>query len=214
MRAAVFFALDGTLVPDTSSSQHLASYLGHLNVLRKAEDAYAAGTLDNREVSVLDARGWKGRTGPQVTGFLADLPLVAGIPEVVEWCRANQVAVYLATLAWEPVGRYLCDRFGFAGACGPRLDQRDGAYTGTVDQHFDEFDKREFVLRTVAGLGLGPSGCAAVGDSRSDLPLFAEVGLAIAFNACEAARAAATESVAGSDLRALLGPLDAWLNAS
>ena len=212
MRAAVFFDVDGTLVPGTSSSQHLATYLGHLDSLRIAEDAYAAGTMDNREVSVLDARGWHQRTEAEVREFLADLPLVEGISEVVEWCSANEVAAYLATLAWEPVGRYLCARFGFAGACGPRLCQRDGAYTGTVEQHFDEFDKRNFALQTAASLGLPPLGCAAVGDSRSDLPLFAEVGCSVGFNASEAVRAVATASVGGSDLRAVLGPLGDWLD--
>lgn len=210
----MFFDVDGTLVPETSSSQHLASYLGHLDILRQAEDAYADGKMDNREVSILDARGWKGRSDAKVSGFLADLPLVAGIPEVVEWCRANDVAAYLSTLAWEPVGRHLCARFGFAGACGPSLHKRDGVYTGTVDQHFDEFDKRDFALRIAARLKVGPSRCAAVGDSRSDLPLFAEVDVSIAFNASEAARAVATECAVGHDLTAVLAPLDAWLHAS
>lgn len=214
MRAAVFFDVDGTLVPKTSSSQYLAFYLGHLNVLREAEDAYADGTMDNREVSVLDAEGWKGRTDAEVRGFLADLPLVGGIPEVLEWCRANDVGAYLATLAWEPVGRYLCERFQFAGACGPRLSQQGGTFSGLVEEHFDEFDKRDFALRTALGLGLQPSCCAAVGDSRSDLPLFAEVGCSVAFNANEALRAVATASVAGPDLRAVLAPLDSWLDAT
>lgn len=210
----MFFDVDGTLVPQTSSSQYLAGFLGHLEVLRRAEDAYADGRMDNRQVSLLDAEGWRGRTPDQVRDLLADLPLVSGIHEVVAWCRDHDVAPFLATLAWEPVGRFLCDTFGFAGAGGPVPGLRDGVYTGGVERHVDEFDKRDVALRAAAGLGLPASACAAVGDSRSDLPLFAAVGFSIAFNAGEALRAVATESVAGADLRAVVEPLERWLGAT
>jgi len=55
--------------------------------------------------------------------------------------------------------------------------------------------------------------CAAVGDGRSDVPLFADVGLAAAFNAAPSARAAAHVAVDGADLRAVLPPLEAWSDA-
>ncbi|HWI22797.1 MAG TPA: hypothetical protein VNT22_09315 [Baekduia sp.] len=45
--AIVFFDVDGTLVPETSSSQYLAGHLGHLTDLAVAEAAYAAGSLTN-----------------------------------------------------------------------------------------------------------------------------------------------------------------------
>lgn len=211
VRGAVFFDVDGTLVPGTSSSQHLASYLGHRDVLQRAEDDYAEGRMDNREVSLLDAQGWQGRSERDIERYLADLPLVDGIADVVTWCRDQDLAVCLATLAWEPVGRHLCRRFGFAGACGPRLTQRGGTYTGGVAEHVDEFDKRDFAVRTAADLGLPLTACAAVGDNRSDLPLFAAVGFPVAFNADSGARAVAATSVEGPDLRAVLPALAEWL---
>jgi phosphoserine phosphatase len=128
----VFFDVDGTLVPHTSSGQHLAELLGHAEVVREAEAGYAAGILSNEQVSVLDARGWAMRTPAQVRGFLESLPLVDGIAE-------------------------------------------------------------------------------DVGDSRSDLPLFAEVGLAVAVNATSAARAAAHASAGRTDLRSVLPLLGTWL---
>jgi phosphoserine phosphatase len=61
-----------------------------------------------------------------------------------------------------------------------------------------------------------PAGrCAAVGDGRSDVPLFTEIGLAIALNATPAAaRATAHVSVDGTDLRTVLPLLSAWLDAT
>lgn len=214
VRGVVFFDVDGTLVPRTSSGQHLADLLGHADVVREAEAGYAAGMLTNQEVSVLDARGWAGRTPAEVRGFLESLPLVDGITETVAWCRARDLAPVLTTLAWQPVGDYLCERFGFAGASGPRLDVLEGRYSGEVAEHFDETGKRDFALAVAARLGVRPARCAAVGDSRSDLPLFAAVGLAIAFNATPAARSAAHAEAEGGDLRAVVPVLTAWLDTS
>jgi len=45
------------------------------------------GDIDNRQVPVLDAAGWQGRSTAEIAGFLVDLPLVTGISKVVAWCR-------------------------------------------------------------------------------------------------------------------------------
>ncbi|GIE28452.1 hypothetical protein Ait01nite_014970 [Actinoplanes italicus] len=211
IRGAVFFDVDGTLVPGTSSGQHLADLLGHSEIVRDAEARYAAGTLGNREVSMLDARGWASRTPAEIRGFLESLPLVDGIADTVAWCRANGLVPVLTTLAWEPVGAYLCERFGFDRAGGPSLEVVDGRYSGEVAGHFDETGKRDFAMSVAAGLGVEMSRCAAVGDSRSDLPLFAAVGLAVAFNATPAARAAAHTAAGGGDLRVVQPILREWL---
>ena len=214
MRGAVFFDVDGTLVPHTSSGQHLAESLGHAEVVRQAEAGYAAGILSNEQVCVLDARGWASRSPAEVRAFLETLPLVEGIAETVDWCRRHRLAPILATLAWDPVGAYLCDRFGFERSCGPRLEVVSGRYSGDVAAFFDEMDKRDFAVSVAAELGVELRRCAAIGDSRSDLPLFAEVGMAVAFNATAAARAAAHTSADGSDLRDVLALLRGWLNST
>lgn len=208
---AVFFDVDGTLVPGTSSSQHLASFLGHGTELRAAEADYAAGRLSNQQVSVLDAEAWAGCTPEQVDGWLTGLPLVDGIAEVVQWCHEHDLVAPLATLAWEPVGRHLVARYGFDGASGPALEVRHGSYTGEVARHLDEDGKRDHALAVAARHHLPAQRCAAVGDSRSDLPLFAAVGLSIAFNGSAGLRAVASTSIDGDDLRDVLPALAAWV---
>lgn len=95
--------------------------------------------------------------------------------------------------------------------CGPSLEVLEGRFTGEVAAHFDEYMKRDYALAAAAHLGLEPKSCAAIGDSRSDVPLFECVGLAVAYNATPAARAIARVSVHADDLRALLPHLAAWL---
>ncbi|WP_181448632.1 HAD family hydrolase [Nonomuraea aridisoli] len=210
----MFFDVDGTLVPGTSSSVFLAGFLGHRDALTKAEDDYAAGVLDNRQVCELDAAAWEGVPEDRVSRWLDGLPLVAGITETVAWCRQNGLVPVLATLAWSPVGSYLADRFGFHTFSGPRLESAGGRFTGRVARHFDEYDKRDFALALARELGVAPHSCGAVGDSRSDLPLFASVELSVAFNASAGARAAATVTVDDDDLRGVLPALTRLVTAA
>jgi len=200
VRGLVCFDVDGTLVPGTSSCAWVAAALGHEAELVAAEAAYAAGRMTNQEASVIDARGWAGHTEAEVLARLATLPLVDGIAETVAWCRDHGLRAVLTTLAWAPVGRLLADRFGFAAYCGPVPEAEAGRYTGRVAEHLDEYGKRDFALAQ----GFAPERCAAVGDSRSDLPLFAAVGMSIGFNAAPHARAVATHVVDGNDLRAII----------
>jgi phosphoserine phosphatase len=213
IRGAVFFDVDGTLTP-TSSGQHLAESFGHADVIHAVQDRYGAGVLSSREAAVLEARTWATRTPAEAGAFLESLPLVDGIAETVLWCRRHGLVPVLATLAWNDVGTRLCDRFGFDRACGPRLQVVDGRYTGQVAEYLDEFGKRDYAASLATELDVDLRRCAAVGDGRSDVPLFAAVGLAIAFNAPAAARAAAHVQVDSPDLRAVLPPIDAWLSAA
>jgi phosphoserine phosphatase len=213
-QAIVFFDVDGTIVPRTSSSQYLASFMGHADALATAERAYADGALSNQEVSVLDATGWNGYTTTEVSSWLADLPLVDGILDVVGWLKDRDVVSALTTLAWEPVGTFLRNRFGFVEACGPRVEMINGRFTGKVSQHCDEFDKRDFALRFAAANGVPATRCAAVGDSRSDEPLFEAVGFSVAFNSSSSSLLnRANVSVVGNDLRQIVPLIEPWLDA-
>ncbi len=205
----ICFDVDGTLVPGTSSCAWVAAVLGHEAELVAAEAAYGAGRMTNQEASVIDARGWAGHTEAEIEARLASLPLVAGIAETVAWCHEHRLRPILTTLAWTPVGRLLAGRFGFAAYCGPVPSVEDGRYTGDVAEHLDEYGKRDFALSQ----GFAPERCVAVGDSRSDLPLFAAVGMSIGFNASPDARAVATHLVDGDDLRAIIPLLEAQFSS-
>jgi phosphoserine phosphatase len=205
----VCFDVDGTLVPGTSSCAWVAAVLGHEAELVAAEAAYDAGLMTNQEASVIDARGWAGHTEAEIGARLESLPLVEGIAETVAWCHERGLRPILTTLAWTPVGKLLAARFGFAAYCGPVPAVEAGRYTGDVAEHLDEYGKRDFALAQ----GIAPEWCVAVGDSRSDLPLFAAVGMSIGFNASAAARAVATHVVDSGDLRAIVPLLEAQFSS-
>lgn len=213
MRGAVFFDVDGTLTRGVSTTLHLAEVFGQVEKVLEMEEEYYRQLISNEEFSVIEAKGWAGHALADLGGHLDSLPLIDGIPDVVAWCREQQLIPVLATLAWSPVGEYLADRFGFDGWCGPELVHADGRFTGEVAVHFNEYDKRDFAVRFAHERGLDISECAAIGDSRSDMQIMRVVGLGIALNASDALKAITHVQLETEDLRDVIPLLDDWQSA-
>lgn len=206
----MFFDIDGTLVPSGSSSSYLAAHLGHQPELDRAEALYARGELTNQQVSEIDAHGWRGVSTLSVERLLESLPLIDGIDAVVSWCRKHHIKPVLASLAWQPVSQSIALRHGFTANGGPRVGVVDAAYDGTVAEHFDEHNKRDRALQLAAELGVPATRCVAVGDSRSDIPLFQSLPASLALNADASAREAATAAINTNDLSEILPWLREW----
>ncbi|WP_328812463.1 HAD family hydrolase [Rhodococcus sp. NBC_00297] len=210
LRGIAFFDIDGTLVPSMSSGSFLAARLGHQQALDDAELRYAAGELTNQEVSVIDAEGWRGVSVESVDQWLEALPLINGIDDVTAWCRSHRIEPVLASLAWQPVSSSIARRFGFTANGGPRVGVSGSSFDGTVAEHFDEYDKRDRAVDLAGERGVPLRHCCAIGDSRSDIPLFEVVPTSLALNAGDAAREAATTAIVTEDLIDVLPWLQEW----
>ncbi|TXR51688.1 hypothetical protein [Quadrisphaera setariae] len=116
---------------------------------------------------------------------------------VVDHCRRRDWLPVLTSLAWTVVTAHLAQRFGFALSGGPAPGVVDGAFTGGVGRYWDE---RAEALAVAAAHGVAPARCLTLGDSRSDLPLFAAVGGTVAVNASAECVAAASTSLMTQDL--------------
>lgn len=206
-RLAVF-DLDGTLVPKTTVCLHLAEWVGHLDALRELEGRYAAHEISNTEVAALDAPHYAGLSLDDVDRRLDSIPCIAGISETVEGLRRRGMEVLLATVTWRFAAEHFARRYGFDAVCGCEMTVTDGRRLGgAVARHIEAEDKLAFVAEYAEARGISLDECVAVGDSRSDLPLFGAVGLAIALNATPAAVAAAHVAIETDDLRDVLAAI-------
>lgn len=199
--------LDGTLVPRTSISLFLAAHLGQTALLQDLERKFALHQISNREIAELSATAYRGRSLHEIGGMLQSIPVVRGIKEFVSILKQNDARVLLCTISWSFAARIFQQRYGFDSCCGTEMGECNARLTGLVGRHFNEFDKLEFARSYCKSTGVPMEQCAAIGDSRSDIPLFQHVGLAIAFNGSPAARAAAHVSVDSEDIRDVLAYL-------
>lgn len=186
------FDLDGTLVRGTSVSQHLADRVGSSEEMAELERRYAAGEISNSVVAEQQARAYAGMPLSEIVEMLADIPCIEGIDTTIAALRERGIESLLCTVTWRFAAGEFGRRHGFVAVSGTEIELEDGVPTGAIDRHFDEWDKLAFVESYCEANSISLSECIAVGDSRSDLPLFQAVGFSVALNATAEARAAAT----------------------
>jgi phosphoserine phosphatase len=169
------------------------------------ERRYAAGKISNSVVAEEQARGYRGVPLPQVVEKLGDIACIDGIDPTLAALRERGVESLLGTVTWRFAAEEFGRRHGFLAVSGTEIDlDPDGVPTGEVRRHFDEWDKLEFVASYCEANGIELAECIAVGDSRSDVPLFEAVGLSIALNATPQAREAASVALDTEDLTDIL----------
>ena len=200
----VAFDLDGTLLRRTTVSLVLAEHLGLAEPLSELERAFVAGEIPSRAIADASAAGCAGRTTREIASVLAAASWIDGIDDTLRTLAQAGSDVLLATITWRFAAELLQERHGFAAVSGTELTVVDGVLGGRVSRYFDEHDKLRFVEEWCAERGIAMSEVAAVGDSRSDLPLFRRTGRSVALNATPEARAEATCAIDTEDLRDVL----------
>ncbi len=200
----VAFDLDGTLLRGTSVSLYLAEWMGQGDLITEVERRFRANEISNSEVADISAAWFAGIDPDEVWNQLATAPWIRGIDQTLAALTAADCHVLLGTVTWRFAADMLQRRYGFEAVSGTEMRLDNGLLSGTVSRHFNEHDKVCFVESWCAQHGFGIEQAAAVGDSRSDVPLFARPGCAIALNATADARAAADHVVDSEDLTDVL----------
>lgn len=204
----VAFDLDGTLLRRTTITLLLAEHFDHVHAIEELERAFAAGEISNRVIADVSATFYDRRRTSEIMPVFAGADWIDGLAETVRRLKEAGTQVLIATITWRLAAEFLRERYGLAGASGTELQINGGVVEGKVIRYFDEHDKLRFVEAWCSERGIPLADVAAVGDSRSDLPLFGQVGRAVAINATPDARQAASVAIDTEDLRAVLPLLE------
>lgn len=188
----------------TSVSAWFARQTGHEAAGRELEAQFRDGLISNALVADTTAAWLKGMTKQDVWRSLESAPWIDGLEVTMDTLRAWGLKTLLSTISWKIAAEFLQARYSFDEICGTEMEVNGDFLSGRVSGYFDESDKSQFVEEFCHREGLFLSECVAVGDSRSDVPLFQKVGFAIALNATEDARNAATVGIDAQDLRVVL----------
>ena len=173
--------------------------------MAELERLYAAGEISNSVVAEEQARTYRGIPLPQVVEKLGDIACIGGIDPTLAALRERGVGSVLGTVTWSFAAAEFARRHGFLAISGTEVElDPAGIPTGAVKRHFDEWDKLSFVSSYCDAHSIDLAECIAVGDSRSDVPLFEAVGLSIAINATPQAREAASLALDTEDLTDIL----------
>jgi phosphoserine phosphatase len=199
------FDLDGTLVVGTSTCQHIREKLGFGAVTKEFDKQYAAGLIDSRYIANAEASYYVGLSSRDIEVLLADVPLIDGITETLDYIRSRHIILLLTTITWRFASRVFADRFGFDAYTGYGMEcVPTGELSGRINLHFDEFSKRDFVRQYCAERGIEMKHVFAIGDSRSDVPLFEAAGFSLALNGDSHAVSSASTAINASNLTEIL----------
>lgn len=205
----VVFDLDGTLLRQGSATELLARSFGHPPALEGVMERYRRGMCDNAAVAAVAAPMFAGRSLDDVAAVLAKGEWIDGIDTVVRELRTRGAVVAVATVGFDFVAEFVGRRHDFHAWCGTEMLRDGDRLTGHLLRALEARDKVSFVHRLCRGLAVEFDQVVAVGDSRSDLPLFQVAGASIALNADPGARAVAARAINTDDLRRLLPGLRA-----
>jgi phosphoserine phosphatase len=200
----VSFDLDGTLFPETTTCMELGRCLGNIDIITRLEEQYQNFEITSAQVAEGDAFAYTGKSVAEIEALILLIPTIRGMAETISALHEHGISTLIVTVSWSFAARVLAKRHGMGGYAGAEMSEENGILTGRVGRHFEAEDKVRFVRAFALERGFALDQCAAVGDSRSDIPLFREVGFSIALNATEQARAVATRSLRTGDLRDVL----------
>ncbi len=200
-RGAVFFDLDGTLLPG-SSLFPLARELRRRGLIRLrdlarvgADQAWFRWGRTEREELVERARAMtlaavRGRSRDAMLEVARAVVQDEVLPRVyaraVQLIKIHRLAgrpVYLATSSPEDYAAIIADELGIDGAIGTLAEVRDGRYTGRLVGSLNRgLEKASRVTAFAREQGVDLSRSVAFTDSVSDLPLLHAVGEPVAVN--------------------------------
>lgn len=203
----VVFDLDGTLLRGTTVSLLLARWLGRESDIAELERRFQAHEISNSVVADTSAAWLAGKHTADVWRVLVNGDWISGMTETFQRLADTGSSVLLATITWRFAAEMLRKQYAFVAVSGTEMQVTNGGLSGRVTRYFDEHDKVRFVESWCAENGFSMSDVAAVGDSRSDVPLFRRAGMSVALNATPDARKAATHVLDADDLRDVLTPL-------
>ena len=181
----VCFDMDGTLTAPRSSWHWLNLCL---NVNNDATyEAYIKGEIDQPEFMRRDIAQWKA-IKPDIrisdfTRFFQNMPLTGGIQETVACLRSNGMKCVIISGGVDIAARMIAEEFGFDDYAADGVCSRpDGTLTGEGIMNVDLNDKGITVRRFIEKYSTTKDRTVSIGNSYSDIPMFRDSGMSIAFN--------------------------------
>lgn len=204
----VCFDMDGTLTTVRSSWRWVHECFEVDN--EPAYQAFINGEIDEEEFMRRDIGLWMAKKPGVAIGDIAHafqtLPLIGGIQETVACLEDCGMHCVILSGGIDLAAKMLCDEFGFEGYVADELCcDENGVLTGEGIRHLDLRDKGINVRECIERYGTTRERTVSIGNSYTDIPMFQNSGLSIAFNPVDPyTRDAATHAVYSDNIADVL----------
>ncbi len=181
----VCFDMDGTLTKLRSSWCWVHQHYGVNN--EPAYQAFVDGEIDEPEFIRRDIALWMGKD-PDVTlrdiaVTFRDMPLIDGIQETIACLKNYGIRSVIVSGGIDLAAGMLKAEFGFDDFVADELcAYEDGRLTGEGKMNVDLRDKGVNVRKFIEKYGTTSERTVSIGNSFTDIGMFKQSGLSIAFN--------------------------------
>jgi phosphoserine phosphatase len=181
----VCFDMDGVLTNLRSSWCWIHKCFDVDNEL--AYQAFINGQIDESEFMRRDIALWK-MTKPDVNRkdlikFFRDMPLTDGIQETIASLNSNGIHSVIISGGIDLAAEMIAKEFGFDDYVADEVCvYEDGSLTGEGRLVVDLKDKGVHVRKFIEKFGTVQERTVSIGNSFTDIPMFKNSGMSIAFN--------------------------------
>jgi len=182
---ALLLDFDGTLVSKDMLVEVIDLVGKKAEADRRARD-FQSGKNRGLEGLIARINLLKGLSVSAITDKVnEDLALIDGAEELIDYCRANNIVVIIATGSIKPILDPYKDRLGIEYIVCSEPVIKDGVIQGISEQNYPQ-DSRHFkvvgISKILDRLGIKNEETVAIGDGRGDIPMFELAGYTIAIN--------------------------------
>lgn len=198
----VCFDMDGVLTTLRSSWCWIHQCFGVDN--EPSYQAYINGQIDEMEFMRRDIGLWKA-VKPDVSvndlkRFFTSMPLIDGIQETVACLKENGMRCVIISGGIDLAAKMIADEFGFDDYAADEVcSYEDGTLTGEGKMTVDLKDKGINVREFIKKYNTVPERTVSLGNSFTDIPMFKNSGMSIAFNPTDIYTEEAATHVVRSD---------------
>jgi phosphoserine phosphatase len=182
----VAFDMEGCLTTDPTvwEIMHRLNGTWHSHGLPYWE-RYLSGKIEYDEFARLDVAAWRGAPSALLDKAAAAVSLTPGCPELLSTLREARVAVAVISNGLMCAAERFRRDYGTTHVFANRAIASDAVLTGEVEILVPYAGKGELLHALACQLGLERQEIAAVGDSPSDIAMFAEARISVAFRPSE-----------------------------
>jgi len=204
----VCFDMDGVLTSIRSSWHWINICLGVNN-----DDtflAYITNKITQTEFMRMDIAQWHAIKPDlkisDIIGFFQSLPLTEGVQETVACLRSNGVRCVIVSGGVDLAAKMIAEEFGFDDYAADEIcSNPDGSLTGEGRLIVDLRDKGIMVRHFIEKYNTTKDRVVSIGNSYTDIPMFKNSGMSIAFNPSDnETKAAATHVVESENISDIL----------
>jgi len=175
-----------------------------------AYQAYCNGEIDESEFMRRDIALWTSKKPDVTIGEIAklfqDMPLIDGIQETVACLHENGMKCVIVSGGIDKAAELIKNEFGFDDFAADEIcSYPDGTLTGEGKLIVDLRDKGINVRHFQELYGVPPERTVSIGNSFTDIPMFKNSGMSIAFNPTDPYTSdAATHTVVSENIADIL----------